>query len=153
LLKRYAHNVLAAASHGRELVDQILAYSGSQRGKRVPVDIANVVAETLELLRGSLPAGIRLVLHATELSLIVSGDATRLRRVVMNLCRNAIQAMSASGTLRVALECVEFPEEKPLSHGALAAGRYVRLIVEDTGCGMDEATLSRMFEPFFTTKE
>ena len=54
-LKRYAQNVLTAATRGRELVEQILAYSRSQRGKRAPVDVANVVAETLELLRASLP--------------------------------------------------------------------------------------------------
>src|SRR5882757_1988999 len=54
-LKRYAQNVLTAATRGRGLVEQILAYSRSQRGKRTPVDVANVVAETLELVRGSRP--------------------------------------------------------------------------------------------------
>ena len=81
------------------------------------------------------------------------GDATQLHQVVMNLCSNAIQAMSAGGTLRVALEAAEFTAERALSHGTLRPGRYVRLSVEDSGSGMDEATLSRIFEPFFTTKE
>jgi signal transduction histidine kinase len=66
--KRYARNLLAAAARGRALVDQILAYGSSQRGKREPVD--------------------------------VSGEATQLHQVVMNLCSNAIQAMSGGGTLR-----------------------------------------------------
>jgi signal transduction histidine kinase len=152
-LKRYAQNVLTAASRGRELVDQILAYSRSQRGKRAPVDVANVVAETLELLRGSLPAGIRLEASAPASPLVVIGDATQLHQVVMNLCSNGIQAMSGGGTLRVALEAAELSTERVLSHGALKPGRYVRLTVEDSGCGMDEATLARIFEPFFTTKE
>jgi len=71
----------------------------------------------------------------------------------MNLCSNAIQAMSAGGTFRVMLETAEFSGEHALSHGSLAPGRYVRLIVEDNGSGMDEATLAHIFEPFFTTKE
>jgi PAS domain S-box-containing protein len=152
-LRRYAQNVLTAASRGRELVEQILAYSRSQRGKRVPVDVVHVVAETLELIRGSLPANIRLESNAPDLPLVVIGDATQLHQIVMNLCSNAIQAMRTGGTLRVALEAAGFSGEQALSHGTLEPGHYVRLIVEDSGSGMDEATLARIFEPFFTTKE
>jgi len=152
-LKRYAQNILAAATRGRELVEQILAYSRSQRGKRAPVDVGNVVAETLELVRGSLPAGIRLEANAPGSRLVVIGDATQLHQVVMNLCSNAIQAMSAGGTMRVALEAADVTAERGLSHGTLRPGRYVRLSVEDSGSGMDEATLSHIFEPFFTTKD
>jgi PAS domain S-box-containing protein len=152
-LKRYAQNVLIAATRGRGLVEQILAYSHSQRGKRAPVDIARVFAETLELLRGSLPTDIRLEASVPQRPLVVIGDATQLHQVVMNLCSNAIQAMSGGGTLRVALETTDVSAERALSHGTLAPGRYVRLTVEDNGSGMDEATLSRIFEPFFTTKE
>jgi PAS domain S-box-containing protein len=152
-LKRYAQNVLTAATRGRALVEQILAYSRSQRGKRAPVDIANVVAETLELVRGSLPTNIRLEAGGPQLPLVVIGDATRLHQVVMNLCSNAIQAMSGGGTLRVTLDTTDVSAERALWHGPLPPGRYVRLTVEDSGSGMDEATLSRIFEPFFTTKE
>jgi CheY-like chemotaxis protein len=80
------------------------------------------------------------------------GDATQLHQVVMNLCSNAIQAMREGGTLRVTLETLELSGERALSHGTLEAGSYLRLIVEDSGSGMEEATLRRIFEPFFTTK-
>jgi PAS domain S-box-containing protein len=152
-LKRYAHNVLTAATRGRALVEQILAFSRSQRGKHAPIDIGQIVAETLELLRGSLPAAIRLEASAPQLPLVVIGDATQLHQVVMNLCSNAIQATSAGGMLRVALAIAELPAERLLSNGTLRPGHYVRLTVEDSGSGMDAATLSRIFEPFFTTKE
>jgi PAS domain S-box-containing protein len=152
-LKRYAQNVLTAASRGRELVEQILTYSSSQHGRREPVDIARVVAEALELVRGSIPMGIRLGTNDSESPLAVTGDATRLHQVVMNLCSNAIQAMSGDGSLHVALEAADISTERALSHGTLRPLRYVRLTVKDNGCGMDEATLSRIFEPFFTTKE
>jgi PAS domain S-box-containing protein len=152
-LKRYAQNVLTAASRGRALVEQILAYSRSQHGKRAPVDIAHVVAETLELVRGSIPVGIRLGANGSESPLVVTGDATRLHQVVMNLCSNAIQAMSGGGSLDLALEAADISSERALSHGTLRPGRYVSLTVKDNGSGMDEATLSRIFEPFFTTKE
>jgi signal transduction histidine kinase len=152
-LKRYAQDVLAAASRGSELVGQILAYSGAQLGKRGPVDLASVVAEALELLQGSLPVGIRIEADAPELPMVVIANATQLHRVVMNLCTNSIQAMLRGGTLRVILETAEVCGERALSHGTLERGQYLRLIVEDNGSGMEETTLSRIFEPFFTTKE
>src|SRR5229473_3381637 len=151
--KRYAQNVLTAANRARGLVDQILAYSRSQRGKRVAVDLSRIVAETLELVRGSLDPEISLEAKLPATPVQVFGDATQLHQVVMNLCTNAIQAMGGKGTLRVSLETAEVSAERPLAHGAVVPGTYGRLTVEDTGAGMDEATLGRIFEPFFTTKE
>jgi len=118
-LKRYAQNILAAATRGRELVEQILAYSRSQRGKRAPVDVGNVVAETLELVRGSLPAGIRLEANAPGSRLVVIGDATQLHQVVMNLCRQRDPGHERSGAMRVALEAADVSAERGLSHGTL----------------------------------
>src|SRR5438445_304806 len=151
--KRYAQNVLTAANRARGLVDQILAYSRSQRGKRVAVDLSRIVAETLELVRGSLDPGISLEAKLPAAPVQVFGDATQLHQVVMNLCTNAIQALGGKGTLRVTLETAEVSAERALAHGAVVPGTYARLTVEDTGSGMDEATLGRIFEPFFTTKE
>jgi signal transduction histidine kinase len=152
-LRRYAQNVLAAATRGRDLVEQILTYSRSHRGNRAPVDVGKVVAEALELLRGSLPACIRLEASAPASPLIMIGDATRLHQVVMNLCGNAIQAMHAGGILRVILETAELSAGRALSHGTLGPGGYLRLIVDDSGSGMEEAIVAQIFEPFFTTKE
>jgi PAS domain S-box-containing protein len=151
--RRHAQNVLTAATRGRALVDQILTYSRNQRGKRAPTDICRIVAETLELVRGSLTVDIRLDTSANKVPLAVIGDATQLHQVVMNLCSNAIQAMSGGGSLRVGLGITAFTVGRAFSQGTLEPGRYVRLAVEDTGSGMDEATLARIFEPFFTTKE
>jgi PAS domain S-box-containing protein len=151
-LKHYTQNVLSAATRGRELAEQILTYSRTQRGARVPVDLTTIVAEALELIRASLPASICLQVSAPEVPLVLIGDATQLHRVVINLCSNAIQAMSTGGILRVALEAAELSAQA-LSHGTLGPGRYARLIVADSGSGMGETILSRIFEPFFTTKE
>jgi len=152
-LKRYADNVLTGANRASGLVEQILSYSRSQRAKRVPVELGRIVTETLELVRGSLPAGIRLESEVPEKGLYVVGDATQLHQVTMNLCTNAIHAMGSAGTLRVRLEPAEVAAERTLAHTTLHAGAYARLTVEDTGSGMDQATFARIFEPFFTTKE
>jgi PAS domain S-box-containing protein len=151
--RRYAQNVLSAATRASGLVQQILSYSRSQRGKRVPVELNRIVAETLELVRGSLPAGIELEARLPAAALHVVGDSTQLHQIVMNLCTNAIHAIGERGRLRVAVEALDVAAERVFTHTTLAPGRYVMLRVEDTGKGMDAETLARLFEPFFTTKE
>jgi PAS domain S-box-containing protein len=152
-LKRYADNVLTGANRASRLVEQILSYSHSRRGKRIPVEFGAIVAETLELVRGSLPAGIRLEAELPAAPLYAVGDSTQLHQVAMNLCTNAIHALQDGGVMRVTLEPTDVASERPLAHSVLRAGAYARLTVEDTGSGMDEATQARIFEPFFTTKE
>ena len=151
-LKRRAQNVLAAAERGRHLAHQILSYCSNQSAERMPTDVCRSVADTLELVRSSLPHGI--ALHSTIpcQPLVVMGDDTQLHQIVMNLCTNAIHAMKAGGALRVAVTALEMDADCALSHGSLRAGRHVRVSIEDCGCGMDEATLTRIFEPFFTTR-
>jgi nitrogen-specific signal transduction histidine kinase len=151
--QRYARNLLIAANRARNLVDQILTYSRSQRAARGPVEIGRIVGETLEVIRGSIPPGIVLELALPQVPLVVYGDSTQIHQVVMNLCTNAVHSMAGDGTLAVSLEAVDLEHELRLAQATLPPGRYVKLSVADTGTGMDGATLARIFEPFFTTKE
>jgi CheY-like chemotaxis protein len=104
-------------------------------------------------VRGSLAANITLETALPEEPIYVIGDATQLHQVTMNLCTNACHAMTAGGVLRVVLDVQAIDADRTFTHTTLHAGVYARLTVQDTGVGMDEATLARIFEPFFTTKE
>ena len=151
--RRYAQNVLTAAERASALVEQILTYSRSQRGNRKPVDLGAIIAETLELVRGSLSMNSELQISLPARSLYVIADPTQVHQIVMNLCTNAMHAIGERGTIRVSVEAVDAPTERTFAHTTLAPGRYAVLKVEDTGRGMDATTLGRLFEPFFTTKE
>jgi PAS domain S-box-containing protein len=151
--QRFARNLLIAANRARDLVDQILAYSRSHRAARKPIEIGAIVRETLEVVRGSLPAGIALEPKLSQTPLVAFCDPTQLHQVVMNLCTNAVHAMGEDGALGVSLEAIDLAEELKLPQATLSPGHYVKLAVTDTGTGMDGATLARIFEPFFTTKE
>jgi len=151
-LKRYLDNVLHAAERAKLLVQRILGFSRSGLGDRVPVNVQSVVSETLELLAASLPVGIHIESALTAGTAAVTGDATYLHQVTMNLCTNAVQAMAGGGVLKVRLQRETLMAPRTLSRGALAPGDYVHLTVADTGAGIPPAILERIFDPFFTTK-
>ncbi len=153
MLKRYIGNVLAAAHRGKALIDQILTYSRSNRGQRSVVNVDEVLEETLDLVRVSLPEEIELVTVLAARRAAVIADPTHIHQLIMNLCRNAEHAMATGGKLTVALNVIDAHEDATLSHGLLPAGRYIRLRVEDTGCGMTLEVAGRIFEPFFTSRE
>jgi len=150
-LRRHIDAVVSAGMRAKSLVERILAFSRSGIGERVPVHVQSVVAEALDLLAPSLPAHVRLERQLGAADAAVMGDPTQIHQVVMNLCANAAQAMKAAGTLTVALDVVE-KAETMVATSALAAGRYLRLRVRDTGSGIAPGVLERIFDPFFTTK-
>jgi signal transduction histidine kinase/CheY-like chemotaxis protein len=153
VIKRYVGNVLTAAHRGKALVDQVLTYSRSSRGRLTAVNVCSMVGETLELVQASLPSNVELRPCLEAGNSTVIADPTHVHQLVMNLCKNAIDAMRNGGTLKVSLDSVETPADGELSHGLLPAGRYVHLCVEDNGSGMTPTVAERIFEPFFTTKE
>jgi len=148
--------VLAAAQHAAGLTQQMLAYSG--RGKFVveAFDVSVLLQGMARLLESMLrnKAALQLKL-ASDLPLI-EADPAQVRQVVMNLFTNAADAVqNADGRIAISTGVVwaEAGELPPLQAGrVLCAGLYVYIEVCDTGCGMNEETLSKVFEPFFTTK-
>ena len=144
---------MAAAHRAKALINQILTYSRSTRGKRYVMRICEAVDEVLLLVRASLPTNVELRIRLAAPVAQVMADATQVHQLLMNLSSNAVHAMPSGGVLEVSVEPVDISADRKLSHGLLPAGRYVRLSVTDSGSGMDADTLAHVFEPFFTTKD
>ena len=145
--------IVKAANRARDLVRQILAFSRQAEQERKPIEPRFVFEEALNLLRASVPATIEIRSNLRQECGTVMCDPSQIHQVFMNLCTNAFQAMDENGgVLDVSLDCVEVDAEFSCLHLNLSVGPYMRLIVSDTGCGMDRATAERIFEPFFTTK-
>ena len=135
------------------LVKQLLASSSQSVMRSQSLDLAATVAKQLEVLRPLLGEGITLEFNRPPLLSRVRADKVLVEEVVRELCLNAQEAMPSGGVLRVELGEEEVGAERGKIHLDARAGRFVRLVVGDTGRGMDEQTLKRLFEPFFTTKD
>lgn len=132
--------IVLAADRAAELTRQLLAFSRRQVLQPSVCDPAEIVAGVIPLLRRLLGEHIELVTHTAPQLGRVKVDLSQLEQVIVNLAVNARDAMPAGGTLTI-----ETAND--------SSGRYVALMVSDTGAGIDQSTLSHIFEPFFTTKE
>lgn len=136
-----------AARRAQNLVRELLTFARREPGQPQAVDLSEIASEVSRLLRASMPPMIRL--HCdTAGPLAVLGDPTHLHQILMNLCRNASEAIGAEdGTIEIGFAASDPPQGfAPRDDG------WVLLTVRDDGPGMSEGTRARLFEPFFTTK-
>ena len=140
-----------AADRAASLTQQLLAFSRKQVLQPKVLDLNEAVADVQKMLARVIGEDIQLVagLHPSLMSVKV--DPGQVEQVLMNLAVNARDAMPHGGKLVMETSNIEVDAEYGRAL-ELAAGRYVRLKVIDTGHGMDVKTLSHIFEPFFTTK-
>jgi len=145
-----------AARFAAQLSDQLLTSSGRQEPQLESVDLCELTSDMLGLLKDSISSKCQLEAEFDGRVPEVEADATQLSQIVMNLVRNASDAIgNESGVihLRISLQHLD-AQTLARSRGAstLHPGDHVVLEVKDDGPGMDEATEERIFEPFFTTR-
>jgi two-component system cell cycle sensor histidine kinase/response regulator CckA len=145
--------IRTAAHRGRDLIQQILAFSRRQPTSLRVIRLQDSVDTALRLLRAMLPARVQIEHRFAADAPFIEADETQIEQVVLNLGTNAAQAMEGQpGRIHIEIDGVELGAATVEGALRLPAGRYARLRVSDTGHGMDAATLGRIFEPFFTTK-
>jgi PAS domain S-box-containing protein len=151
----YIENARTAVLRSRDLVAQIMTYSRKEGRKMSFVNPHFIIEETVNLLRSTLPATIDLSfknLSGPENYGIIA-DPGQIQEALLNICNNAVHAMDEEGVLRIALNQEDVALDFIPDQYECSAGKYVRLDISDTGCGMDSATRHKIFDPFFTTKE
>jgi CheY-like chemotaxis protein len=132
-----------------------MAYSRSQQPKMVPTQLEPVITETLNLLRPMIPTSVYLQYNAAPESLetTVLADATRVQEALLNLCNNAVHAMDETGRLTIDLTTTALQKaDISAEYSECLPGKFVRLRVQDTGCGMTDELINQIFDPFYTTK-
>jgi PAS domain S-box-containing protein len=140
---------LDAALRGSRLARRLLALARREPLERRVIELGDTIQALLPLLHNAAGPQTRLV-HQIAARPLVSVDPGELDGALINMAVNARSAMPEGGVLTIAVDEIE------LGAGAddysVPAGRYARLTVSDTGCGMDEQVLRRLGEPFFSTR-
>ena len=149
-------DIATAARRAAELTQQLLAYAGKADLLATPVDLTELVTETVQLLRPTAPEGVEIRLESAAVAPWVEADATQVRQVVMNLLTNALEAIEGTGA-RVVARAGTMRADRPYLDACHPAGRmepgsYSYVEVEDDGPGMDAETRARVFEPFFSSR-
>jgi PAS domain S-box-containing protein len=152
-LARYLDRARHSAQRARELIAQMLTFSRGQRGARRPVALAELVRDACKLLRSTLPATIDLRQSLAEDLPPLTLDPVQVEQVVLNLCINARDAMRGAGAIRIGVRPPARIQAVCSSCRQKVDGRYIELVVRDTGPGIPAQVMDRMFEPFFSTKE
>ena len=133
----FAQRIVLETLRLETLVSDLLSYAGSNLNSTATVDIGEVVAHTADLLRQEAERlHIKIVNECPE-GILISGNRDRLSQALLNIGKNAIQAVPDGGTVQITVE---------------TAGKQAMIRVCDDGHGISQEDMSRIFEPFFTTK-
>src|SRR5712692_37941 len=134
------------------LIRQLLAFSRRQVLERRDINLNHAVNEILSLLGDTLGKDIELHTKLAENLSATRADTAQVEQVLMNLCVNARDAMPKGGQLFIETRDEVIDEDYCRIHPLAHPGRYVLLVVSDTGNGMEPGVAEHIFEPFFTTK-
>ena len=147
-----AERIRTSTDRAAELVRQLMAFGRKQIGNTQVLDLSVVAENAAQLLRPLIGEHIRIETEHSSEPAWVRADAGQLQQMITSLSVNARDAMPDGGVLKLQTTVVDLDEEVEGAHEPVAPGHYVTLAVQDTGRGMDGASLRHLFEPFFTTK-
>ena len=148
---------MTAAERAAELTRQLLNYAGRSSREADPLDLDELITDSLPLLAAAIPQTTQLQLALSNSIPLMLGDKRQLNQLLMNLVVNSAEAIGAQpGTINIETNIQDLTGDEThywqWTAAPLTAGQYVKLVIHDTGCGMDAQTASKLFDPFFTTK-
>jgi PAS domain S-box-containing protein len=151
--RKNLNEIYDSCLRARDIVKQILAFSREGDQEIRPLSLIPVVKESIKFLKATIPSIVEIRGNIRETD-FVNADPTQVGQVVMNLGTNAAYAIGdAPGVLEINLENVIIGPEHGDRFRVPIEGKYVRLMVKDTGRGMSPKVISRVFDPYFTTKK
>jgi signal transduction histidine kinase/ActR/RegA family two-component response regulator len=151
-LANYVEQIKKAGERASSVTRQLLAFSRKQATQPQALELNSLILSMNKMLRVLIGEHIEISVQSDPALDKVFADPGQIEQMILNLTVNARDAMPKGGKLVFSTANVELNEAEAAAYRGAKAGRYVRMSVADTGCGMDRDTAKRIFEPFFTTK-
>ena len=141
-----------AAERGVGLVRQLMILARREAGEESVFSLNEMIEELDGFLRSTIGEQVTVERRLAPDLWPLADDPARIEQILINLAVNSRDAMPGGGTLAFETGNAELGVAETIAHPGAAPGRYVRLLVSDTGVGMDSEVAARAFEPMFTTK-
>ena len=151
-IRKELRRIIDTGRRGADLARRLLAHTHRTTAPLRSCDPCMVTEETVEILSRTLDKRVELRAEYTSGIPLVKGDPTELQQMLLNLGINAGDAMPDGGALSFSVSRLSVESHRDAQRRGVEPGAYVRVVVNDTGMGMDEAVQRRIFEPYFTTK-
>lgn len=143
-----------SAERGAGIVKQVLTFARGADGERVPLQPKHIVVEMTKVMAQTFPKNLNVHTNIPPDLWMITGDATQLHQILLNLCVNARDAIGdRGGSIRITCENVEVDQQMASMNPGAQLGAHVCITVTDTGSGMTAELMEKIFDPFFTTKE
>jgi len=152
-LRTRLEEMRTAGERGATLTRQLLQFARQQPSEARTLDLRTVVDDLLPMLRRLIDESVDLVIDTGTEPAPVHAAPSQLEQILLNLAINARDAMPGGGQLKISIRLVDLEGDLARRHEHIGPGRYVLLVVEDSGVGMTEDVRAHALEPFFTTKE
>lgn len=151
--KKRLASILSAGVRAKDLISQILMFSRqSASAERKPVKVCPMLQESVDHIRAFMPGNVSIELHCDKDLPTISGDATQLHQIIMNICVNAQHAMDDKGLIAISASYRAPLQPRRTLQGEVPPGEYVSVSITDNGKGISKEELQHVFEPFYTTK-
>ncbi len=159
-LHKNLEHICQASERARGVIQQILTFSRQTPSNKQNCDLRQILLESIALFKIGIPTTIELTTAIPDTPLPIFVDKTKIYQVIMNLLTNSMQAIELdqdkeNGNISLGAQLISIDQNGDKSddsdfHGT---GDYIKLRVEDTGCGIQKEEIPRIFEPYFTTKK
>jgi signal transduction histidine kinase len=139
LVNRYLDRIVQSCLHAREIIRKVMQFGSPSPPKMEIINLNHLIEEGMAFITPRFTkSGIRFECFLSPRLPMITGDDSQITQVLANLVINAIHAMPEGGNLIIKTSATE---------------NSVRMMVQDTGMGMDQKTIEQIFLPFFTTKD